>query len=460
MTLEQFHWCFTNSLSREASDAVYERYYIPGAGRLFFQAGFANFNPKAATKVDYSNPSRPPLLLLDRRRGPHLPAIGQQGELQQAAQGAVGNRASRVSGSLPLPGPGRLGGSRRPRPVLDDRALEGRVAPEDLSALRRSRARGDPEEEEARPQAARAVARQEADDRPKRPHGRYSELYGLGLVAAGLFLGIVLYGGWDGGMVGGPLSDGVHGFVGAAAYLVPLGVRRRRLADGRAQRAGRLPPVSRRPRRPHVRPADDARHRTRRLSRLGLRRRSRRAARSRRADLGILALVVGGLLLSGASAGALLRRSHHAVRTAARQRRPTTACHAAAAQASGAAQAAARRRARVPGRRRREEQQQPLLVRAEPLDEDPPTLFDVTTRRSTPSTSCRIAASCTGRSRTGRPIPPPRTGSARLLVQTLEHFGIDATLIRAHRRPARHALRAAARARHQGVEGLARSRTT
>jgi hypothetical protein len=56
----------------------------------------------------------------------------------------------------------------------------------------------------------------------KRPRGRHSELYGLGLVAAGIFLGIVLYGGWDGGIVGGPLSDGVHGFVGAAAYLVPL----------------------------------------------------------------------------------------------------------------------------------------------------------------------------------------------------------------------------------------------
>jgi pimeloyl-ACP methyl ester carboxylesterase len=64
LSLEQFHWCFTNSLSREASDAVYERYYIPGAGRPFFQAGLANFNPKAASKVDYNNASRPPLLLL------------------------------------------------------------------------------------------------------------------------------------------------------------------------------------------------------------------------------------------------------------------------------------------------------------------------------------------------------------------------------------------------------------
>jgi pimeloyl-ACP methyl ester carboxylesterase len=64
LTFEQFHWCFTNSLSEEDSRAVYSRYYIPGSARPFFQAGFANFNPNAATKVNYRNPARAPLLLL------------------------------------------------------------------------------------------------------------------------------------------------------------------------------------------------------------------------------------------------------------------------------------------------------------------------------------------------------------------------------------------------------------
>ncbi|CAN5163231.1 alpha/beta fold hydrolase [soil metagenome] len=54
----------TNALSRDESDAVYKRYYIPGTARPFFQAGFANFNPSAKTKVDYKNPARPPLLLV------------------------------------------------------------------------------------------------------------------------------------------------------------------------------------------------------------------------------------------------------------------------------------------------------------------------------------------------------------------------------------------------------------
>src|SRR5205823_6324113 len=63
LTLKQFHWCFTNALSRDDSDAVYNRYYIPGSARPFFQAGLANFNPKAVTKVDYRTPARPPLLI-------------------------------------------------------------------------------------------------------------------------------------------------------------------------------------------------------------------------------------------------------------------------------------------------------------------------------------------------------------------------------------------------------------
>jgi len=64
LTREQFYWCFTNVLSRVESDAVYDRYYIPGSARPFFQAGYANFNPKAVTKVDFENPSRAPLLLV------------------------------------------------------------------------------------------------------------------------------------------------------------------------------------------------------------------------------------------------------------------------------------------------------------------------------------------------------------------------------------------------------------
>ena len=61
---KQFQWRFTNTLTREESDAIYREQYIPGTNRAFFQAAFANLAPNSPAKVTFSNPSRPPLLLI------------------------------------------------------------------------------------------------------------------------------------------------------------------------------------------------------------------------------------------------------------------------------------------------------------------------------------------------------------------------------------------------------------
>jgi pimeloyl-ACP methyl ester carboxylesterase len=61
---KQFHYRFTNTLSEQESKAVYERFYIPGTARPLFQAGLANFNPRAVTKVSRNKSDRAPLLLL------------------------------------------------------------------------------------------------------------------------------------------------------------------------------------------------------------------------------------------------------------------------------------------------------------------------------------------------------------------------------------------------------------
>ena len=61
---EQFHYAFTNNLSEEESLAVYNRYAVPGPDHVLFQAAFANFNPYAATAVDFQNDDRAPLLLV------------------------------------------------------------------------------------------------------------------------------------------------------------------------------------------------------------------------------------------------------------------------------------------------------------------------------------------------------------------------------------------------------------
>ena len=64
LTPDQFHYAFTNTLAAEESSRMYERYAVPGPGRVLFQAALANFNPNAATKVDFHNAERAPLLLI------------------------------------------------------------------------------------------------------------------------------------------------------------------------------------------------------------------------------------------------------------------------------------------------------------------------------------------------------------------------------------------------------------
>jgi alpha-beta hydrolase superfamily lysophospholipase len=64
LTPEEFHYAFTNTLSEQESAAVYERYAVPGPGRILFQAALANFNPHAPTRVDFHNDDRAPLLII------------------------------------------------------------------------------------------------------------------------------------------------------------------------------------------------------------------------------------------------------------------------------------------------------------------------------------------------------------------------------------------------------------
>ncbi len=63
-TFEQFRYAFANNVSVDEARKFYRAYAIPGPGRPLFQAAFANLNPRAATKVNFRNDTRAPLLLI------------------------------------------------------------------------------------------------------------------------------------------------------------------------------------------------------------------------------------------------------------------------------------------------------------------------------------------------------------------------------------------------------------
>jgi pimeloyl-ACP methyl ester carboxylesterase len=61
---EQFHYAFANTVSKEESDRIYERYHVPAAATVLFEGAFANLHPNAATKVDFFKEDRAPLAFI------------------------------------------------------------------------------------------------------------------------------------------------------------------------------------------------------------------------------------------------------------------------------------------------------------------------------------------------------------------------------------------------------------
>ena len=73
LTLKQFHYAFTNTLSEQESAEVYERYHVAAPGVALMQMANANLNPWTEAKVDTKNPDRGPLLLISGERDHTVP---------------------------------------------------------------------------------------------------------------------------------------------------------------------------------------------------------------------------------------------------------------------------------------------------------------------------------------------------------------------------------------------------
>src|SRR5436309_5870526 len=164
--------------------------------------------------------------------------------------------------------------------------------------------------------------------RSARARRQHPELWGLGSIALGLYLGAVLYFGWNGGYVGGWLGDGLDRLIGDAKYVMPVAlavlgallVTRSALVDVHPFRTGMAVLGC----GLMITLGKDQGGYLGQLLGGGV---GVAIGATGSLLLGVLLMLVGSLLLSGASLGAILRRSghglHHAARKArSRQNRP------------------------------------------------------------------------------------------------------------------------------------------
>lgn len=83
LTAEQFRFAFTNAVSEEESQQLFDAYTIPAPGKPLFEAAAANFNPHSAAKVNTENENRGPLLLISGGLDNTVPEVVTRATLKQ-----------------------------------------------------------------------------------------------------------------------------------------------------------------------------------------------------------------------------------------------------------------------------------------------------------------------------------------------------------------------------------------
>jgi DNA segregation ATPase FtsK/SpoIIIE, S-DNA-T family len=281
--------------------------------------------------------------------------------------------------------------------------------------------------------------------RSARARSQHPELWGLASVALGVFLGAVLYFGWSGGYVGAWLGEGLDRLVGDAEYVVPvvlsglgaLVVTRSALVDVRPFRTGLailacglMVALGK----------DQGGYLGQFLGgAVGI-----AIGATGSLLFGVFLMLVGSLLLSGASLGAILRRSGRGLHTAARRTRSrkagTTYRHETMTEPQPVLPApslappvdAVSAFPDVVGDSLSTPYAgaQPAPLQTEPpsLLEDAPTLFDEVTSEHA---EYRLPDAGVLRVAPEQSDDSGETAArvAELLVQTLAHFGVEATVI-------------------------------
>jgi DNA segregation ATPase FtsK/SpoIIIE, S-DNA-T family len=291
----------------------------------------------------------------------------------------------------------------------------------------------------------RSPARVRKKTRKTRSH-HHPELWGLGMAAVGLVLAAVLWLGFDGGSAGSWLADGLRDLLGAAASLVPLVLlslgglllARSSLVDVRPFRTGIAVGVA-----GLLVALGDVHGGT--VGGLLGGAVERVVGATGAVILGLALLAAGTLLVTGASTGALLRRSGHAVRRAGTAARRTIerpgwgwSDEDAAYPAAPAVSAPEPRRAPVDG-----VQEFPDVIGPAPLVLPEPELaagVEDADRDTEDAALVFVPAASAEYRLPDRGLlhaSPPARGdaaetsarTASLLVETLAHFGVEASIV-------------------------------
>jgi alpha-beta hydrolase superfamily lysophospholipase len=89
LTLEEFTYGFVNTFTPEDAAAAYERYAVPETGRIFYEAGFANFSLHPTTEVHFKNDHRAPLLIVGAERDHTVPASVSHAQYEKYGRSAA-----------------------------------------------------------------------------------------------------------------------------------------------------------------------------------------------------------------------------------------------------------------------------------------------------------------------------------------------------------------------------------
>ena len=74
LTPEEFTYAFVNTFPADDAAAAYARYAVPETGRIFYEAGFANFHLHPPTEVHFKSENRAPLLIVGAGEDHTVPA--------------------------------------------------------------------------------------------------------------------------------------------------------------------------------------------------------------------------------------------------------------------------------------------------------------------------------------------------------------------------------------------------